>query len=111
MIRNPNPIKTRNMVTVWLAGGAAMLMATLPASAYTGQELAKDAQITIEEARALALKAYPGKISDEELEKEQGGSGLRYTFDIKRGDVTQEVGVDAQTGTVLENAKEGPHPD
>jgi uncharacterized membrane protein YkoI len=25
--------------------------------------------------------------------------------------VTQEVGVDAQTGKVLENKKEGPHPD
>ena len=50
-------------------------------------------------------------ITDEELEKEKGGTGLRYSFDIKRGAVTQEVGVDAQTGKVLENKKEGPHPD
>ena len=63
------------------------------------------------EARAIALKAHPGKITDEELEKEKGGTGLRYSFDIKRGTVTQEVGVDAQTGKVLENKKEGPHPD
>ena len=39
------------------------------------------------------------------------GTGLRYSFDIKRGGVTQEVGVDAQTGKILENKKEGPHPD
>ena len=63
------------------------------------------------EARAIALKSHPGEITDEELEKERGGSGLRYSFDIKRGAVTQEVGVDAQTGTVLENAQEGPNPD
>jgi hypothetical protein len=65
----------------------------------------------VSEARAIALKAHPGKITDEELEKEKGGTGLRYSFDIKRGAVTQEVGVDAQTGRVLENKKEGPHPD
>ncbi len=64
-----------------------------------------------DKARAIALKAHPGKIVDEELEKEKGGTGLRYSFDIKRGAVTQEVGVDAQTGKVLENKKEGPHPD
>jgi hypothetical protein len=28
-----------------------------------------------------------------------------------RGGITQEVGVDAKTGKVLENAKEGPQPD
>ena len=63
------------------------------------------------EARLIALKAHPGKITDEELEKEKGGSGLRYSFDIRHGKVTQEVGVDARTGKVLENAPEGPNPD
>lgn len=59
----------------------------------------------------LCIKAHPGKITDEELENEKGGSGLRYSFDIKRGSVTQEVGVDAKTGKVLENKKEGKNPD
>ncbi len=88
-----------------------LMMATLPAMAYTGEELASQAKVSITEARAIALKAHPGKITDEELEKEQGGTGLRYSFDIRSGTVTQEVGVDAQTGKVLENKKEGPHPD
>lgn len=83
----------------------------LSAQAYTGQKLAKGAKVTISEARAIALKAHPGKITAEELEKEKGGSGLRYSFDILHGKVTQEVGVDARTGTVLENAPEGPNPD
>ena len=54
---------------------------------------------------------HPGKITDEELENEAGGSGLRYSFDICKGKVTQEGGVDAQTGAVLENKAEGANPD
>jgi uncharacterized membrane protein YkoI len=88
-----------------------LIAGTLPAIAYTGQELASQAKVSISDARAIALKAHPGKITDEELESEKGGSGLRYSFDIKRGTVTQEVGVDAQTGRVLENKKEGRHAD
>jgi uncharacterized membrane protein YkoI len=85
----------------------------LSAQAYTGQEFSKDAKIHLKVAREIALKAYPGKITDEELEKENGGSGLRYSFDIKRGKgtKTQEVGVDAVTGKLLENSAEGPNPD
>lgn len=90
---------------------AALLAIAGPATAYSGQELAKEATVGIEEARTIALKAHPGKITDEELEKESGGSGLRYSFDVRRSGVTQEVGVDAKTGRVLENKKEGPNPD
>ena len=79
--------------------------------AYTGEKLAKGAKVSIDQARAIALKAKPGTISDQELEREKGGSGLRYSFVIKSGSPVYEVGVDAQTGKVLENKKEGPHPD
>lgn len=104
---------TLNKMKLCITSGAAitLMMATLPAMAYSGQELAKQAKVSITDARAVALKAHPGKITDEELEREKGGTGLRYSFDIKRGTVTQEVGVDAQTGKILENKKEGPHPD
>jgi uncharacterized membrane protein YkoI len=103
---------TREIMKFGLAGAAlALILPAVPAIAYTGEQLAKEAKVGIAQARAIALKAHPGKIIDEELEKEKGGSGLRYSFDIKRGGVTQEVGVDAQTGNVLENAKEGPNPD
>jgi uncharacterized membrane protein YkoI len=93
------------------AAAAALFAAISPAAAYSGQELAKRANVSIEQARAIALKAHPGMITDEELEKERGGSGLRYSFDVKHGNVTYEVGVDAQSGKVLENNKEGPNPD
>lgn len=95
-----------------LIGVAAILWALAsPAQALTGRHLAGEAKISIQEARAIALKAHPGKITDEELEREKGGSRLRYSFDIKRGGATQEVGVDAKTGKVLENASEGPNRD
>lgn len=88
-----------------------LLALTGPALAYTGQKLSGRAKISITQARDIALKAHPGKITDEELEREGGGSGLRYSFDIKNGSRTQEVGIDAATGRVLENKTEGPHPD
>jgi len=101
--------RRRNVVATLLAG-SALVFCTV-AMAYTGEELAKDAKIDIQAARDIALKARPGKITDEELEKEKGGSGLRYSFDIKVGSKTYEVGVDAVTGKLLENKREGKHPD
>ncbi|UEP58662.1 PepSY domain-containing protein [Acidithiobacillus ferriphilus] len=91
--------------------GVILSAASLSAFAFTGQNLAGNAKVTIEQARTIALKAYPGKITDEELEQERGGSGLRYSFDIKSGKVTHELGVDAKTGAVLENSTEGARPD
>lgn len=91
--------------------GVTMTAFAIHASAYTGQELAGEAKISMEQARAIALKAHPGKVTDAELEQENGGSGLRYSFDIRHGKVTQEIGVDAKTGDVLENAPEGKNPD
>ncbi|WP_124948964.1 PepSY domain-containing protein [Sulfuriferula thiophila] len=94
-----------------IAVALVMLLGAVGAQAYTGEALAKHAKVTMVEARAVALKAHAGKITDEELEKEAGGSGLRYSFDIRVGKVTQEVGVDAQTGALLENKAEGANPD
>ena len=96
-------------------GATAVLIlslgAAMPALAYQGEKLASHVKITIVQARAIALTVRPGRITDEELERENGGSGYRYSFDIRHGSKTFEVGVDAQTGKVLENALEGPHPD
>ena len=89
------------------------LAATLSANAfaYSGENLAGSAKVSMDQAIAIALKARPGKITDGELEREGGGSGLRYSFDIKSADTVYEVGVDAVTGKVLENGHEGANPD
>ena len=98
-------------------GGAGFVTAkALPTSAtspaFSGHRFAAKAKISLANAQRIALKAQPGTITDEELEKESGGTGLRYSFDVKGADgVTYEVGVDARTGQVLEDSREGAHPD
>ncbi len=93
------------------SGLVSMALLSTAVQAYTGSSLEKNAKVTMSQARVIALKAHHGKITDAELEKEKGGTGLRYSFDIRKGKTTYEVGVDAQTGDVLENKAEGPHPD
>lgn len=93
---------------------AIILVSLLTAStafAYTGAEMAKKATIAMPEAQKIALNTYEGKIIDQELEKESGGSGLRYSFVIQQGKVSHEVGIDAKNGKVLENKVEGPNAD
>jgi uncharacterized membrane protein YkoI len=99
----------RSLIPVALCAG--LVVGATVGLTYTGEKLANDAKITLADARAIALKAFPGKITDEELEKEKGGSGLRYSFDIEKGRVIHEVGVDAKTGRVIENSAEGSRAD
>lgn len=73
--------------------------------------LAARAKLTLAQAQDIALRARAGEVQDHELEAEPGGSGLRYSFDILSGGKTFEVGVDAETGAILENTEEGPNPD
>ena len=91
-----------------LGFGAAAPMTAL---AYPGSSLAQGARIPLARARVIALAARPGTIIAQELEREGGGSGLRYSFDIRSARVVYEVGIDANTGAVLENAPEGARPD
>ena len=97
--------KTRLVTAATL--GAALLGAAIAAYAFSGEKYASEARISLDEARAIALKAHPGRIADQELEREKGGSGLRYSFEITAGKSRQEVGVDAKSGELLENAPEG----
>jgi uncharacterized membrane protein YkoI len=56
-------------------------------------------------ARSIALKLAPGKIISSEYEKE--GGAWRYSFDIQQRGHVQEIGIDGQTGKVVENKSEG----
>jgi uncharacterized membrane protein YkoI len=102
---------TNLAVAVAVLGLAGAAVAAPAPVRLKGSELAVSAKVTLEQARKIALKARPGRITDQELEKERGGSGLRYSFDIKAHGRTYEVGVDARTGAVLENGREGAHAD
>ena len=62
--------------------------------------LAREAKITMEQARETALKRAPGNVESSELEREHGK--LVYSFDIRnsKGTIT-EVQVSAITGRVV----------
>lgn len=78
---------------------AAVLTAL--AFASTGAHASPATKIGMAHARAIALKAAPGKIVDGEYEKEAGG--WRYSFDIRQGSRIHEIGVDAFTGRIVED--------
>jgi hypothetical protein len=82
----------------FLLSGAAI---AAPVSPVSG--LAAQAKVSMSNARHIALQAY----IKQELEKEAGGSGLRYSFDIKSAKGTHELGVDAKPDKLLENSLEG----
>ena len=67
-------------------------------------ELSKQAKITMEQARKVALAKEAGTITEGELEHEQGR--LIYSFDIKMADGIHEVNVDAKTGEIVEDTFE-----
>jgi len=101
-------------IMVFITGGAIIAASSVtaaPIEHFAGAELLPRAKVTLAQARAAAVLAHPGVITGQELEKEGGGTGLRYSFDIKNGSKTYEVGIDARTGRVLENKAEGPNPD
>lgn len=63
------------------------------------------AKLSMGQARAIALKAAPGKVIDAEYEKEAGA--WRYSFDIRQGKRIHEIGVNANTGKIVEDKYEG----
>lgn len=102
------------MMHRWLASIIAVIATTGAAAApaaMKGAALAGQAKVSLAAARITALRARPGTITDQELEEEKGGSGLRYSFDITSNGKPYEVGIDARTGAILENAVEGKRAD
>ena len=107
-INRRNDMKLKRIGARFLLQSAVLaVLMTGTALAFTGETLLPQAKLTLPQARKVALNAYPGKVVSEELEQESGGSGLRYSFVIHHNKVKHEVGVDAKTGAVLENAVEG----
>ncbi|SMF96619.1 Uncharacterized membrane protein YkoI [Methylomagnum ishizawai] len=64
------------------------------------------AKITLEQAKAIALKAHPGEVVEVEYEIEADGSAS-YEFDIQTDQGEIKLEVDAATGKIVEdNEKE-----
>lgn len=112
-IRSMSMDKSMGLPLGRVAGDGALLalLFASPALALEGEEVAKNATITVSAVRAAALKAHPGRGTGVSLEKQKDGGSLRYTFDIKTASSVLEGGVGAMTGKVLDNAPEGKNPD
>lgn len=89
----------RSLKRLSLATLAFALALPIVAQAGTGM-------IGMEHARTIALGVAHGPVVKSELEKEDGA--MRYSFDIKEGTRIHEIGVDAYTGKIVENAYEAP---
>lgn len=99
-------IRTGLVAAGLIAGAATAASAIAQQAAHGDPKLTAMAKLKPEAARAIVASTQAGTIKDWELEKEAGGSGLRYSFDIDVGGVIHEVGVDAANGKVLENVVE-----
>jgi uncharacterized membrane protein YkoI len=84
---------------------AAAFLLTGLCAAGAAQATAPTPKISMTHARAIALKAAPGKVISSEYEKE--GGGWRYSFDIQQKGHVQEIGVDGKSGKIVENKSEG----
>jgi len=85
---------------------SAVAQTQAPKKSNIPAALKKDSKISVEEARATALKKVPGEIQEEEFEKEHGK--LVYSFDIRTAgqkDIT-EVQVSALDGSIVSVEKE-----
>lgn len=74
--------------------------------AFEGAKYLKDVRIQPEQAKALALKVFDGRILYQRIESRPGGSGLRYSFVIGNGRTeNHQVDIDAIDGATLQNVE------
>ncbi|MDB5692575.1 MAG: peptidase [Alphaproteobacteria bacterium] len=83
----------------------AAFAALVAAGAAQAAPQAPHARLSMSQARTIALRAAPGRVISGEYEKE--GGGWRYSFDIQQRGHVQEIGIDSNTGRIVENKSEG----
>ena len=85
----------RTIAVFTLVGALAVTPALF---AESQAQLQKEAKISMEKAKEIALKKAPGTIKSSELEREHGK--LIYSFDISTKKGVTEVNVDAMNGSI-----------
>ena len=108
MKSNYKTMKTFVFSIFMMTGIFLLTSASVSAQKKENAKLAKDAKITMQQARTTALKRVSGTIEEGELEKEKGK--LIWSFDITTPGSKEitEVAVDAITGDVVAVDKETP---
>ena len=69
--------------------------------AAEGNDVQKNVMLTIDEARDIALRCYPGTVTHEEAKKTSRGHVNKYSFDIRDDAGEQNVVIDAKNGKIL----------
>ena len=87
------------LIAVLAVGSLLATAAIIQHDAEFDSDLVARAQITPEKARSTALATLSGRITEFEIEEENGR--LIYSFDIENGDGKNEVEIDAMTGEVI----------
>ncbi len=83
---------------------AAPVLARPNAEASEQSAAKPAAKLTMKQAETIALREAPGRVVERDYEKEDGT--WRYSFDIRQGKRIHEVGVNANTGKIVESAFE-----
>ena len=99
-------MKLTSLVAGLAALGAVAGPAVARPAAHATHAAKPVAKLTMKQAEAIALREAPGKVVERDYEKEDGT--WRYSFDIRQGRRIHEVGVDANTGKIVESAFEAP---
>lgn len=87
-------------VSLMIVGVAAGLCAVAALADNPGPKL------DLAQASVIAARASAGTLEDHEYEQEDGG--WRYSFDFRQSDGRiHEIGVDANSGKIVENDFEG----
>ena len=88
------------MLALFLGGTPGFADAALAAPG------APHVKLSMDQARTMALNVVPGSIIHSELEKENGA--WRFSFDIELNGEMHEVGIDADSGQIVENSSASP---
>ena len=82
----------------------SMFIVALALGTFCAATPKQNPQLSMKQAKTIALARQSGQIKSAELEKEHGR--LIYSFDIESNRKVHEVNVDASTGKIVEDTVE-----
>ena len=94
--------KLRRIGCGFMVVGVALAFSS-GAFAYQGEEMAKDAKISLNQAEAIALFERRGELKSEKLEHRKDIGKLAYSFTVDSAGKMFDVAVDAMSGDVIVN--------
>ena len=98
----------KHFTLIGLVGGAMLCVASIGFATNSEDHAPKTnsgTTITMDEAIKAATAHFPGKVKESELEEEDGKSMYEISI-VNEAGVSQEIEVDAHSGTILNSEQE-----